>query len=77
MDVNGKTVLLTGGSAGIGREIARQLNAKGAVVVLTGRDPVRLEAMRGEGFEALSADLSSADGVDALVAALGDRRLGS
>lgn len=73
MDVNGKTVLLTGGSAGIGREIARQLRAKGAVVVLTGRDPVRLEAMRGEGFEALSADLSSADGVDALVAALGDR----
>jgi uncharacterized oxidoreductase len=73
MDVNGKPVLLTGGSAGIGREIARQLKAKGAVVVLTGRDPARLEAMRGEGFEALSADLSSADGVDALVAALGER----
>jgi uncharacterized oxidoreductase len=73
MDVNGKTVLLTGGSAGIGRDIARQLKAKGGLVVLTGRDPARLEAMRGEGFEALSADLSSADGVDALVAALGER----
>lgn len=73
MDVNGKTVLLTGGSAGIGREIARQLQAKGAGVILTGRDPARLEAMRAEGFEVLAADLSNAAGVDALVEALGDR----
>jgi uncharacterized oxidoreductase len=75
MDVNGKTVLLTGGSAGIGREIARQLKAKGAKVVLTGRDPARLEAMGAEGFETMAADLSSAAGVDALVAALGDRQI--
>lgn len=73
MDVTGKTVLLTGGSAGIGREIARQLQAKGAAVILTGRDPARLAAMEAEGFEALAADLSNAAGVDALVAALGDR----
>ncbi|UYV14570.1 SDR family oxidoreductase [Porphyrobacter sp. ULC335] len=73
MKVNGKTVLLTGGSAGIGREIARQLKAKGASVILTGRDPSRLDTMRAEGFEAIAADLSNAAGVDALVAALGDR----
>lgn len=73
MDVNGKAVLLTGGSAGIGREIARQLQAKGAKVLLTGRDPGRLAAMAEAGFETLAADLSSAGGVDALVAALGDR----
>lgn len=75
MDVNGKTVLLTGGSAGIGREIARQLKAKGAKVLLTGRDPARLSVMQGEGFETLSADLSNAAGVDALVAALGERQI--
>lgn len=75
MNVNGKTVLLTGGSAGIGREIARQLQAKGAGVILTGRDPARLAAMRGEGFEVIAADLSNAAGVDALVAALGDRSI--
>lgn len=75
MDVNGKTVLLTGGSAGIGREIARQLQAKGAIVMLTGRDPARLAAMRAEGFEVLAADLSNAGGVDALVEALGDRAI--
>lgn len=73
MDVNGKTVLLTGGSAGIGRELARQLKAKGARVILTGRDPARLESMRAEDFEAIAADLSHAPGVDALVAALGER----
>ena len=75
MNVGGKTVLLTGGSAGIGREIARQLKAKGASIILTGRDPARLEAMRGEGFEAFAADLSNAAGVDALVAALGERAI--
>lgn len=75
MDVNGKVVLLTGGSAGIGRAMARQLKAKGATVILTGRDPARLEAMRGEGFEVLAADLSNAAGVDALVAALGERAI--
>ncbi|HSJ79410.1 MAG TPA: SDR family NAD(P)-dependent oxidoreductase [Erythrobacter sp.] len=75
MDVTGKTVLLTGGSAGIGREIALQLKAKGAQVILTGRDPERLDAIRAEGFEAIAADLSNAAGVDALVAALGDRSI--
>ncbi|WP_086608315.1 SDR family oxidoreductase [Erythrobacter donghaensis] len=73
MRVTGKTVLLTGGSAGIGREMARQLKAKGAQVILTGRDPARLDAMAAEGFETLAADLSSAAGVDSLVAMLGER----
>ncbi len=75
MDLTGKVVLLTGGSAGIGREIARQLKAKGALVVLTGRNPERLAAMEGEGFETISASLSDAAGVDALFAAWGEREL--
>ncbi len=75
MDLTGKTVLLTGGSAGIGREMAFQLRDKGAQVVLTGRNPERLKAMQDEGFECISADLSSAAGVDALVAVWGDREL--
>lgn len=75
MNVNGKTVLLTGGSAGIGREMARQLKAKGAHVILTGRDAERLKAMETEGFETLAADLSNPAGVDALVAALGEQSI--
>jgi len=75
MNLSAKTILLTGGSAGIGREIARQLKAKGANVTLTGRSEERLEAMRAEGFEALSVDLSNSAGVDALLEAWGTRDL--
>jgi NAD(P)-dependent dehydrogenase (short-subunit alcohol dehydrogenase family) len=39
----GQTVVLIGGSAGIGLETARQARSEGADVVLTGRDPDRLE----------------------------------
>jgi NAD(P)-dependent dehydrogenase (short-subunit alcohol dehydrogenase family) len=39
----GLTVVLIGGSAGIGLETARRARAEGAEVVLTGRDPERLK----------------------------------
>lgn len=75
MELGGKTILLTGGTNGIGREMARQLKAKGASVVITGRNAERLTAMRSEGFDAISADLSNAAGVDALIAEWGEREL--
>jgi NAD(P)-dependent dehydrogenase (short-subunit alcohol dehydrogenase family) len=39
----GQTVVLIGGSAGIGLETARRARSEGAEVVLVGRDPERLE----------------------------------
>jgi NAD(P)-dependent dehydrogenase (short-subunit alcohol dehydrogenase family) len=39
----GQTVVVIGGTAGIGLETARQARAEGADVVLTGRDPERLQ----------------------------------
>jgi NAD(P)-dependent dehydrogenase (short-subunit alcohol dehydrogenase family) len=39
----GQTVVVIGGSAGIGLETARRARAEGAEVILTGRDPQRLE----------------------------------
>jgi len=72
MNVSGKTVLLTGGTNGIGREIALQMQAKGAQVITTGRNPDRVAAMRAAGFEVIEADLSSAQGVDGLIAAWGE-----
>jgi NAD(P)-dependent dehydrogenase (short-subunit alcohol dehydrogenase family) len=42
-DLQGQTVVVIGGSAGIGFETARRARAEGAEVVLTGRDPGRLE----------------------------------
>jgi NAD(P)-dependent dehydrogenase (short-subunit alcohol dehydrogenase family) len=47
LDLAGQTVVLIGGSAGIGLETARYARAHGANVVLTGRNPERLtEAAR-------------------------------
>jgi retinol dehydrogenase-12 len=51
-----KTVLVTGGTSGIGRVAARELKAKGFRVVVVGRDAERLKAMNG--FETIQADLS-------------------
>ena len=42
-DLDGQAVVLIGGSAGIGLETARRARREGADVVLTGRDPERLE----------------------------------
>jgi NAD(P)-dependent dehydrogenase (short-subunit alcohol dehydrogenase family) len=39
----GQTVVLIGGSAGIGLETARRAHSEGADVILTGRNPERLE----------------------------------
>jgi NAD(P)-dependent dehydrogenase (short-subunit alcohol dehydrogenase family) len=42
-DLLGQTVVVIGGSAGIGLETARRARAEGADVILTGRNPERLE----------------------------------
>ena len=73
MDLRGKTALVTGGTDGIGLEIARQLMAEGAAVIVCGRRQDLLDAARGEGMEPLQADLSTATGCAMLVTALGDR----
>ena len=44
----GQTVLVIGGSAGIGLETARRARAEGAGVILTGRNPERLQRAASE-----------------------------
>lgn len=67
MQIAGKTALVTGGTDGIGLEIARQLRGKGARVIVAGR--------RAQGDDAVAADLSTPEGCAGLVAALGDTPL--
>jgi len=75
VQLNGKTVLVTGGTDGIGLRIARQLRAKGATVIVTGRTAARIAAAQGEGFEVITAELTGPEGVEAVVAGLGSRPL--
>ncbi len=42
MDIKGKNIIITGGSLGIGKETTKQLLAKGANVLVTGRSMERL-----------------------------------
>jgi NAD(P)-dependent dehydrogenase (short-subunit alcohol dehydrogenase family) len=44
----GQTVVVIGGSAGIGFETARRARTEGAMVILTGRDPDRLQRAASE-----------------------------
>src|SRR5688572_19232108 len=43
-----KTVLITGGSRGLGLEIGRILAREGAQITIVGRDPVTLESAKKE-----------------------------
>ena len=70
MQFDGKTVLLTGASAGIGRELAFKLADQGATVVMVARDQSRLDAMAARfpnRLVSLSADLSVPEEQDRVI----------
>ena len=46
MNLKGKTILITGGSAGIGLEAAKQFLEIGAKVIITGRNQDKLDAAK-------------------------------
>ncbi|MDE1329729.1 SDR family oxidoreductase [Vibrio aestuarianus] len=71
MDLQGKHVLLTGASGGIGHELALALEEKGATLLLVARNIEKLQALRQslsnpDAHHCLSVDLSTADGLDKL-----------
>lgn len=69
--LEGKTILVTGASSGIGRCIAIECSKMGARLVINGRHEGRLQEtynkLQGEGHVAINADLSCQDGFDLLV----------
>jgi NAD(P)-dependent dehydrogenase (short-subunit alcohol dehydrogenase family) len=80
IDLSGKTALVTGSTAGIGRAIARGLAVAGAEVVVNGRSQDKVDAtvaaiakaVPGSKLRGVAADVSTAAGCEALVAALPD-----
>jgi NAD(P)-dependent dehydrogenase (short-subunit alcohol dehydrogenase family) len=72
-DLAGRTVVVLGGSSGIGLETARLARSVGARVVITGRDPDRL-SRAGDELQATTAvlHLTADDAVDDLLAGLPD-----
>ena len=70
-DLSGKTVLITGGSSGLGQETARAKAAKGARVVIAARNPEQMDeavaAIKADvpdaQLETLTCDLASLDSI--------------
>ena len=77
LQLNGKTALVTGSTAGIGLEIARTLAVEGAQVIVSGRNQAKLDqavasirASGGNDVRGVLADAATAAGAQALVEAL-------
>jgi len=68
MNITNKTILITGGSAGIGFEIAKQLIANGNKVIITGRNQDRLKKAADQlGADYFTGDVSVEADVNKLV----------
>ena len=75
--LNGKTILVTGASSGIGRATAIECSRLGANLLVTARNEARLNeplqlldtSTSGQTHTALCADLASVEGINSIVAA--------
>jgi uncharacterized oxidoreductase len=59
VDLSNRTVLILGGTSGIGRELARRFAAAGSTVVVGGRNPEALSELAEEGFGTISIDVTN------------------
>ena len=60
MNLSGNTILITGGTSGIGLELARQLSQRQNTILVTGRDPGKLRAIQEQvpGVHTYQSDVS-------------------
>lgn len=69
MSLDGRVCMVIGAGGGIGAAVVRRLAARGAKLVVSGRNEERIrEAVRGIDAEVLAGDATDAEFVDALVA---------
>jgi uncharacterized protein len=77
MTPDGAPALVTGASSGIGEAVARRLASRAAPLVVTGRDPGRLDAVAtATGARGVVADLTTTAGRAAVVAACDEHGVG-
>ena len=69
MKLKGTTILITGGTSGIGFELAKQFTPRRNVIIITGRDSRRLNETKAAlpGIETIQSDASKPDDIRALV----------
>ncbi len=69
MKLEGRTILITGGTSGIGFELARQLIARNNTVIVTGRDPRKLQQAKSSlpPVHVIQSDASKPEEMDALL----------
>jgi uncharacterized oxidoreductase len=72
MKLEKRTVLITGGSSGIGLELAKQLLERGNTVIITGRDQEKLDAAKRElpGVHTINSDVGDPNAIMALHASV-------
>ncbi|HBS85217.1 MAG: hypothetical protein A2W91_01895 [Bacteroidetes bacterium GWF2_38_335] len=74
LDLNGKIILVTGGSSGIGSQCAVTLSNCGAKLIITGRNEANLREtmnkLSGEGHKFFTTDLTKEDEIDDLISRL-------
>jgi len=69
--LEGKTILVTGASSGIGKAVAIECSKLGARLIITGRNRERLQdayhQLEGDHHQIVISDLSESAGIDALI----------
>ncbi|NJB71096.1 short-subunit dehydrogenase involved in D-alanine esterification of teichoic acids [Saonia flava] len=67
MKLSNNTILITGGTSGIGKELAGRLLKRNNKVILLGRNAKKLEAAAKEGFHTLLCDVSKMEDIENVV----------
>jgi uncharacterized oxidoreductase len=75
MELKNKTILITGGTSGLGYQFASKLHALGNTVIITGRDRAKLDATVAKlpGIHAFQSDVSDPNAIEALAEEISSR----